>query len=143
MAELKTKKNDGDVKEFLNRTEDVTRRADSFTVLDLMRAATGAEGVMWGDSIVGFGSYHYKYASGREADWPLVAFSPRKDNLTLYIMPGFDQYDTLLQNLGKHKTGKACLYIKRLSDVNLAVLKELVDRSVEHMLKTHPKGSVS
>ena len=92
----------------------------------MMQEVTGVEAKMWGDSIVGFGSYHYKYASGREADWPLVGFSPRKQNLTLYIMSGFEQYDELLQRLGKHSTGKACLYVKRLADVDLAVLQELV-----------------
>jgi len=88
---------------------------------------------MWGDSIVGFGSYHYKYKSGREGDWPMTGFSPRKRNLTLYIMPGFSEYDDLLTNLGKYKTGKSCLYINKIEDVDLDVLRELVLQSVEHM----------
>ena len=88
---------------------------------------------MWGDSIVGFGSYHYKYKSGREGDWPMTGFSPRKRNLTLYIMPGFSEYDDLLTNLGKYKTGKSCLYINKIEDVDLDVLRELVQQSVEHM----------
>jgi hypothetical protein len=92
---------------------------------------------MWGDSIVGFGSYHYRYASGREGDWFVTGFSPRKQNLTLYIMAGFDNYDHLLQNLGKHKTGKSCLYIKRLEDVDLDTLRELVSQSVQHMNETN------
>lgn len=138
MAELKTRKNDGSVTDFINSVEDEQKRADSFTILQIMEAETGAEPVMWGDSIVGFGSYHYKYASGREGDWFLTGFSPRKQNLTLYIMAGFDQYEVLLQDLGKYKTGKSCLYIKRLSEVDLDTLRELVRQSVEHMRATNP-----
>jgi len=93
---------------------------------------------MWGESIVGFGSYHYKYASGREGDWPLVGFSPRKQNLTLYIMSGFDKYEEILENLGKFKTGKSCLYINKLKDVNMRSLKELLSESVKHMKKEKP-----
>jgi hypothetical protein len=92
---------------------------------------------MWGDSIVGFGSYHYKYASGREGDWFVTGFSPRKQNLTLYIMSGFDEYERLLGKLGKHSTGKSCLYIKKIEDVDVDVLTELVKKSVEHMEKTN------
>lgn len=88
---------------------------------------------MWGTSIVGFGSYRYKYASGREGEWPLAAFSPRKQNLTLYIMAGFKNYDTLLSNLGKYKTGKACLYINKLEDIDMPTLRELIKQSVAHM----------
>ncbi len=91
---------------------------------------------MWGSSIVGFGNYHYKYESGREGDWFLTGFSPRKQNLTLYIMPGFAQYDELMKKLGKHKTGKSCLYIKSLEDINLPTLKQLIQQSVKHMTKT-------
>ncbi len=137
MAELKTKPNDGSVEAFLNRVPDETKRRDAFTVLELMRQATGEEPVMWGDSIVGFGSYHYKYASGREGDWFLIGFSPRKQNLTLYIMDGFDGYDALLQDLGKHRTGKSCLYIKRLEQIHLPVLEELIQRSVRHMVESN------
>ena len=88
---------------------------------------------MWGDSIIGFGSYRYKYASGREGEWCLTAFSPRKQNLTIYIMTGFDKYDGLMKKLGKHKTGKSCLYIKKLDDIDTEVLKELITQSVEAM----------
>jgi len=137
MAELKTKRNKGDVDAFLDSVANEKRRQDSFTVLELMKQVTGKKPEMWGDSIVGFGSYHYKYASGREGDWFLVGFSPRAQNLTLYIMAGFDTYETLLGKLGKHTTGKSCLYIKRLEDVDMDVLKELVRRSVEHMEKAH------
>ena len=92
---------------------------------------------MWGTSIIGFGSYRYKYASGREGEWMLTGFSPRKQNLTLYIMPGFENYETLLANLGKYKTGKSCLYINKLEDVDLSVLEELVRQSVDHMVETN------
>ena len=137
MAELKTKLSDASVEVFLDGIADEAKRRDSYAILAMMQEVTGVEAKMWGDSIVGFGSYHYKYASGREADWPLVAFSPRKQNLTLYIMSGFEQYDELLQRLGKHSTGKACLYVKRLADIDLAVLRELVKLSVEHMVSTN------
>jgi hypothetical protein len=137
MAELKTKLNDGDVHAFLNSISDEKKRQDSFAILKLMQEATNAKPKMWGDSIVGFGSYHYKYASGREGDWFLAGFSPRKQNLTLYIMPGFEKYETLLNKLGKHSTGKSCLYIKKIEDVDLDVLKELVERSVQHMAKAN------
>lgn len=133
MSEPKTQKNDASVEVFLNSVEDDSKREDSFKVLKLMQSITGAEPAMWGTSIVGFGEYTYRYASGREGDWPLVGFSPRKQNLTLYIMSGFDEYDSLLAKLGKHKTGKSCLYIKQLEDVDQAVLEELVRKSVEHM----------
>ena len=92
---------------------------------------------MWGSSIVGFGSYHYKYASGREGDSFLTGFSPRKQNLTLYIMAGFDQYEELLKKLGKHTTGKSCLYIKRLENIDLPTLKALIQQSVNHMTETN------
>ena len=137
MAELKTKRNKGDVEAFLNSVPDEKKRQDSFMVMELMKQVTGKEPEMWGDSIVGFGSYHYKYASGREGDWFITGFSPRKQNLTLYIMSGFDEYDQLLNKLGKHSTGKSCLYIKKIEDVDVSVLKELVKRSAEHMEKAN------
>ena len=136
MAELKTKRNKGDVEAFLNSVADEKKRQDSFTILDLMKKVTGMEPEMWGDSLIGFGSYHYKYASGREGDWFLTGFSPRKQNLTLYIMAGFDGFNHLLGKLGKHSTGKSCLYIKKIEDIDIDVLKELVKRSVEHMEKS-------
>jgi hypothetical protein len=137
MAELKTKVNDRSVVKFLNGIGDEKRRRDCFTVLELMKQATKAEPRMWGSAMVGFGSYHYTYASGREGDWPLIGFSPRKQNLTLYLMSGFEQYDALLKALGKHKTGKSCLYINRLDDVHLPTLKKLIHLSVKHMVKTN------
>jgi hypothetical protein len=137
MAELKTKQNEADVEAFLNGVADEKKRRDCFAILELMQQVTGLPPKMWGDSIVGFGSYHYKYASGREGDWFLTGFSPRKGNLTLYIMAGFDQYDELMKRLGKYKTGKSCLYIKKLEDIDLAILRDLVEQSVQHMTKTN------
>jgi hypothetical protein len=137
MAELKTQPNDQNVEDFLNSVADGTKRQDSFTILELLKQITGSEPVMWGDSIIGFGSYHYKYAIGREADWFLTGFSPRKRSLTLYIMSGFEGYDKLLGKLGKYSTGKSCLYIKVLEDVDQDVLRELVSKSVQHMIETN------
>ena len=137
MAELKTQKNDASVEVFLNSVPDERKRRDSYAILELMKDVTGEEPAMWGTSIVGFGSYHYKYASGRENEWFLVGFSPRKQNLTLYIMSGFDEYESLLANLGKHKTGKSCLYINKLEDVDQSTLRELVEKSVTHMAQTN------
>jgi hypothetical protein len=138
MAELKTRPTGASVEDFLNDIEDEQRRRDCFTLLEMMRQATQAEPQMWGDAIVGFGSYHYRYASGREGDWFLTGFSPRKQNLTLYIMSGFDEYDALLDGLGKYKTGKACLYIKRLEDVDLPALQRLIQESVSHVARSSP-----
>jgi len=138
MAELKTKPTDASVEAFLNSVEPEKKRQDSFAILELMREVTGEEPIMWGSSIIGFGSYHYKYASGREANWMLVGFAPRKQALTLYIMSGFEGYDELMANLGKHKTGKSCLYINKLDDVDRDTLRELVRQSVEHMIATNP-----
>lgn len=136
MAELKTKVTDASVVEFLNAIKEDRRRQDCFTILELMRKATGSEPKMWGSSIIGFGNYHYVYDSGREGDWFLTGFSPRKQNLTLYVMGGFAQYDTLLKKLGKYKTGKSCLYINKLQDVHLPALRKLIDQSVQHARKT-------
>ena len=138
MAELKTKRNDASVETFLEMVEDKHKREDSQVILKLMQEVTGDEPTMWGDSIVGFGSYDYKYASGREGTWFKTGFSPRKQNLTLYIMSGFDRYDELLGKLGKYKTGKSCLYIKKLEDVDLDVLEELVKESVKVMTPSNP-----
>ncbi len=136
-AELKTKQNDVSVDDFLNGIEDEQRRKDCRAVAKLMQQVTKAEPKMWGSAIVGFGSYRYKYASGREGDWMVVAFSPRKQNLTLYLhLYGLEQDAPLLmQKLGKHKLGKGCLYINKLSDVDLTVLKELIQKSVEYAKK--------
>jgi hypothetical protein len=133
MAELKTKPNDQSVGDFLNKVPDENKRQDSFAILELMKQVAGDEPIMWGDSIVGFGTYRYKYASGKEGEWPVTGFSPRKQNLTLYIMSGFDEYDDLLNKLGKHSTGKSCLYIKKMEDIDQYVLREIISKSVDHM----------
>ena len=135
MAELKTKKNTASVEKFLNNVTDETRRMDSFRLVEIMKAETNAEPAMWGTSIVGFGSRPYKYASGRELDWPLIAFSPRKQDLTLYLIPGPARHSPLMKKLGKHKTGKSCLYIKKLADVHLPTLKALIKQSVADLAK--------
>lgn len=137
MSDLKTKPTDEDVTAFLDGVEDEKKRQESYAVMELMREVTGEDPKMWGESIVGFGSYHYRYASGREGDWFLVGFAPRKRNLSLYIMSGFDEYDELMGQLGKHKTGKSCLYINRMDDVDEDVLRRLVRESVAHMRETN------
>lgn len=137
MSENKTRPTSQDVTEFLNSVDHKTRRQDGFALLGMMEEITGEEPVMWGSSIVGFGSYHYKYESGREGDMPLIGFSPRKQSMTLYIMPGFDDYEDMLAELGKHKTGKACLYVNKLADVDEDVLRQLIQRSYEHMKETN------
>ena len=129
--EPKTTRNDASVDDFLASVADPQRRSDAETVCDLMREVTGLEPAMWGPSIVGFGQYQYKYASGRQGDWPAAAFSPRKQSLTLYLAEGFEDSKDLLGRLGKHTTSKACLYIKRLSDVDTDVLRALVRDSFE------------
>jgi len=130
-VELKTKVNAASVEGFLNSVTDEQKREDCFEILKLMKQVTKETPKMWGASIVGFGSYHYKGASGREGDWLLTGFSPRKENLTLYIMGGFDLHKDLLKKLGKYKTSVGCLYIKKLADVDKKVLKELVAESVK------------
>jgi len=133
MAEPKTKENDLSVAEFLDRVEDERRRRDCRTVVELMREVTKVEPKMWGTSIVGFGRYLYKYASGHSGEWPVVGFSPRKNDLTLYLRLGAADCGELLSKLGKHKVGKGCLYLKKLEDVDMGVLKALVERSVKAM----------
>jgi hypothetical protein len=135
MAELKTKRNRKSVAAFLNGIPDAGKRADALAIAKLMQAVTRSKPGMWGDSIIGFGSYQYKYESGRALEWFQTGFSPRKQNLTLYIMPGFDRYGSLLKKLGKFSTGKACLYIKRLEDVDVKVLRELLEASVKFMAR--------
>lgn len=137
MAELKTKPNKASVKKILNSVKDEKRRDDCFQVLEIMKKITKEEPIMWGPSIVGFGSYHYKYESGREGDMCITGFSPRKQNLTIYILPGFKRYSELMKKLGKHKTGSSCLYINKLEDVDLKVLIQLITESVKYMKKTY------
>jgi hypothetical protein len=143
MAEPKTKPTKASVEKFLNQVPDDTRREDCFKVAKMMEEITGYKPQMWGPSIVGFGTYRYKYESGREGDWPITGFSPRKQDLTLYIMPGFAEHRDLMEQLGKHRTGKSCLYIKRLSDVHVPTLKKLIRESVKRMRKITKQPSAS
>ena len=133
MAEPKTRPTNADVGAFLESVADERRRDDAKTVCRLMQEVTGEEPVLWGTSIVGFGSVRLRYASGRELDWPVTGFSPRKTATTVYLMDGFEERSDLLARLGPHSTGRSCLYLKRLSDVDLAVLRELVAESVRHV----------
>lgn len=133
MAALKTQPNDTPIEDFLKAIEDQQQRADSFILLALMRELTGDEGKMWGDSIIGFGHYHYKYASGREGDWFQVGFSPRKGKLSLYLMIDLSQHAAKLAQLGKYKTGKSCLYVKRLADIDEQILRELIRQTIQSM----------
>ena len=133
MAENKTKPTKASVPAFLKAVENETRRRDALVINEMMARISGEKPVMWGPTMVGFGSHHYKYASGREGDLFLTGFSPRKANLVLYIMPGYGQFDDVMARLGKHKTGKACLYINKLEDVDLGVLEELIEKSVGWM----------
>jgi hypothetical protein len=133
VAEAKTRPTKESVTGFLNKIPDAERREDCFAIAKMMEEITGSKPRMWGPSIVGFGSYNYKYASGHTGDWPVAAFSPRKNDLTLYLTPGFQKYAELMNKLGKHKTGKSCLYIKRLSDVHLPTLKKLLKTSVKDL----------
>lgn len=132
MAQNKTQPTTQSVTAFLNTVKDDTKRNDSFTLLRIMKEITGADPVLWGNSLIGFGKTHYKYKSGREGDWFLVGFAPRVQSLTIYIMPGFERYETLMKQLGKYKTGKSCLYIKKLEDIDMNILKELITQSATH-----------
>ena len=137
MAELKTKVNKANVDKFLKGVKDEQTRNDCYKILDVLQKATKAEPKMWGTSIVGFGDCHYIYASGREGNWFLMGFSPRKQNLVLYSMGHFQKFEALLQQLGKHKVGKGCLYINRLEDVHLPTLRKLITQSVALGRKTY------
>jgi hypothetical protein len=141
MAEAKTKANNASVDAFLDSIPDDQARKDCRAVAEIMQSAAKAPPQMWGTSIVGFGAYRMKYADGREADWPITAFSPRKQNITLYIYGGFGEYDKLMAELGKYSCGKSCVYIKRLSDVDLPTLKKLIKGSVQHVRKKNPPGA--
>lgn len=139
MAAPKTVPTDADVNAFIDAVENADRREDTRAVVTIMERITGHPPVMWGDSIIGFGTYHYKYASGREGDWMLSAVSPRKAALTVYVMAGFDKYPELMGRLGKYKTGSSCLYLKKLSDADPDVLEDLITHSVEHMKTAYPR----
>ena len=138
MSELKTKQNEASVEEFLDSVEHAQKKADAFEILSMMKEITKEEPKMWGGSIVGFGTYHYVYESGREGDWMRIAFSPRKQNLTLYLMTGANKEEEILSRIGKYKTGKSCFYINKLADVDKNVLKELMQTSWDKMNEKYP-----
>lgn len=137
MAELKTRPTAASVDGLLEGIADDRKREDCRALAGIMRQITGEEPKLWGASIVGFGNYHYVYESGREGDWFLTGFAPRKQDLTLYIMPGFEKYPDLMKKLGRYRTGRSCLYIKSLEDVDQTVLKELIKRSVKDMIRAY------
>jgi Domain of unknown function (DU1801) len=139
MADNKTTESGADVAAFVNGVADKIQRADAEAIIEVMRTASGEPPRMWGPSIIGFGSYHYKYDSGREGEMCRIGFSPRKGQTVLYVVDGFPQHAELLSRLGKHKTGKACLYVKRLSDIDMSVLNELVAASLAEMDRRHPR----
>lgn len=136
MSTIKTHVNDASVEDFINSVDGEVKKTDAFKILEMYKEATNEKPKMWGPSMIGFGQYHYKSErSSQEGDWPLAAFSPRKQSLTLYIMPGFNDYSDLLGKLGKHKTSKACLYINKLSDVDENILKQLIKRSYDDAVR--------
>lgn len=138
MSQNKTTKTDQSVTEFLNAIDHPTRRADGLRLLELFSDVTGFEPVMWGPTIVGFGRYHYRYGSGREGDFLATGFSPRKANLSIYIMPGYQDYSEILSRLGKHKLGKSCLYVNKLADIDEAVLAELIGAGLKDLHQIWP-----
>ena len=140
MAELKTTENKKSVASFLSAIEDVQKRADCKAIAKMMRDATGKRAKMWGTAIVGFDKYDYKYESGRSGTFMVTGFSPRAQNISVYIMPGFSKFGTLMKKLGKHKTGKSCLYIKRLADVDEKILSRLINESVKEMRRIYGKN---
>ena len=129
MSDLKTQPNEASVVQFIESVEQAKRQADAKVILQMMSDITGEKPIMWGTSIIGFGTYHYRYASGREGDWMRIGFSPRKANLSLYLMNGFSEYQSLLKKLGKYKTGKSCLYINKLEDIDVDILKQMIHHS--------------
>jgi len=137
MGELKTRKNSASVTQFLSRIEDRQKLSDCKVIARMMREATGKRASMWGASIVGYDSYDYVYETGNSGTWPLIGYSPRANNISIYIMPGFSKFKSHLKKLGKHKTGKSCLYIKRLADVDSAVLNQMICESVNEMRKRY------
>ena len=137
MSELKTTVNKSSVSTFIKKVEDQTKREDCLELVSLMKSVTGHDPEMWGTSIVGFGSYHYRYESGREGDWMVTGFAARKQQLVIYIMPGFSEYAALMKKLGKYKTGVSCLYVKRLDDIDRGELRILVRKSVDDMKKIY------
>jgi hypothetical protein len=138
MYELKTKETDNSVIEFIEKVESPKKREDAYRLLDLFTEITGYEAKMWGPSIIGFGAYHYKYESGHEGDAPLVGFSPRKAKISLYFATGEWKREELLKDFGKHTSGKGCVYINKMADIDVKVLKELIHESIRFLNETYP-----
>ncbi len=138
MYEAKTKENDGSVVDFIEKIENEIKKEDAYKLLEIFKEATGFEAKMWGHSIIGFGRYHYKYDSGHEGDAPLVGFSPRKTKHSLYLLYESEEREKLLENFGKHKKGKACVYVNKLVDINTDVLKDLIKLTVETYQDLYP-----
>lgn len=140
MSENKIQVTEASVVQFITAVSPEQKRQDAFALLEMMERISGYQAKMWGDSMVGFGAYHYKYDSGREGDAMRIGFSPRKANLALYIMTGFAQHQELLAQLGKHKTTKSCLYVNHLKDINLKVLEQLISQELEYMAEKYPEN---
>lgn len=140
MYELKMKENDHSVMEFIENVDHPRKREDAYQLLDIFQETTGYPAKMWGASIIGFGSYHYKYASGHEGDAPLVGFSPRKAKISLYLSPRETERESLLNKFGKHTSGKACIYINKIADIDVEILKEMIKQTVEVVQETYPNG---
>ncbi len=138
MAKNKTAETAESVIDFINAVADETKRKDAFELIEIMQNATGFKPKMWGPSIIGFGSYHYKYDSGHEGDAPLLGFSPRKDAISLYLSSSFENKEELLSKFGKHKAGKGCIYVKKLSDINIDVLNQMISLSVSYLQNLYP-----
>jgi hypothetical protein len=136
--ELKTKQTDNSVIEFIEAVDSPKKREDAYQLLDIFTETSGYEAKMWGPSIIGFGSYHYKYATGHEGDAPLVGFSPRKAKISLYFAPGETKREELLKQIGKHTSGKACVYVNKVADIDVEVLKKLIQESITFLQKTYP-----
>jgi hypothetical protein len=139
MSELKTKPTLAKPTDFIATVSNETRKADAFKLLEIMTRLSGCEPKMWGDTLIGYGEYHYKYASGHEGDFMRTGFSPRKANLVVYIIPGYSQFSEILSRLGKHKLGKSCLYINKLADVDMVVLEELIRAGLDEMAQKYPQ----
>lgn len=138
MYKTKTHETDKDVTAFIEKVENIVKQNDSFTLIELFTKVTGFQPKMWGPTIIGFGTYHYKYESGHEGDAPLAGFSPRKDSIVLYTVPDLKTREELLSKLGKHKSGKSCVYIKRLEDVDISIVEKLITQSIAHTKKVYP-----
>ncbi|APH05718.1 DUF1801 domain-containing protein [Bacillus weihaiensis] len=141
MYELKTKENDKNVIEFIEQVDSPKKREDAYRLLDIFTETTGYEAKMWGQSIIGFGRYHYKYPTGHEGDAPLVGFSPRKAKISLYFATGDSKREELLEKFGKHTSGKACVYINKMADIDIEILKQLITQSVDFLTNLYPEKS--